>query len=165
MTKYVRTTLALAALIAAGHDVADLSYAILTYDDGTILEMTVWRLPAPTTERPHGLKYSLFFGRAARELADQAPRDTGNLPPAAAGRGPCLTARGLRFAQRAGCGGSGRSSSRSWHRDWRRGEEECAGSGRGVRRAGVSEDAGETGGGQGIETATRSGPLSRRSRP
>ncbi len=32
-------------------------------EDGSIVEVKVWRLPAPTQERPHGLKYSLFYGR------------------------------------------------------------------------------------------------------
>ncbi len=31
--------------------------------DGAIVEMTIWQLPKPSAERPHGLKYSLFFGR------------------------------------------------------------------------------------------------------
>ena len=31
--------------------------------DGMITEFTVWKLPAPSQERPHGLKYSFFFGR------------------------------------------------------------------------------------------------------
>lgn len=31
--------------------------------DGAIVEMTIWQLPKPTSERPHGLKYSLFYGR------------------------------------------------------------------------------------------------------
>lgn len=25
--------------------------------------MTIWRLPAASAERPHGLKYSLYYGR------------------------------------------------------------------------------------------------------
>jgi hypothetical protein len=29
---------------------------------GEIVEMTIWRLPEPSPERPHGLKYSLFYG-------------------------------------------------------------------------------------------------------
>jgi Family of unknown function (DUF6516) len=33
------------------------------YPDGGIVEMTIWRLPASDPERPHGLKYSLFYGR------------------------------------------------------------------------------------------------------
>jgi hypothetical protein len=31
--------------------------------DGAIVEMTIWRLPERSSERPHGLKYSLFYGR------------------------------------------------------------------------------------------------------
>ena len=29
---------------------------------GAIVQMTIWQLPRSTQERPHGLKYSLFFG-------------------------------------------------------------------------------------------------------
>ena len=32
------------------------------YSDGAIREMVIWRLPHTDTERPHGLKYSLFYG-------------------------------------------------------------------------------------------------------
>lgn len=31
--------------------------------DGFIIEMTIWQLQNGSTERPHGLKYSLFYGR------------------------------------------------------------------------------------------------------
>lgn len=31
--------------------------------DGGIVEMTIWRLPTISAERPHGLKYSLYYGR------------------------------------------------------------------------------------------------------
>lgn len=31
--------------------------------DGEIVEMTIWQLPQASSERPHGLKYSLFYGR------------------------------------------------------------------------------------------------------
>ncbi len=31
--------------------------------DGAIVEMTIWRLPKASSERPHELKYSLFYGR------------------------------------------------------------------------------------------------------
>jgi len=31
--------------------------------DGRIMEMTIWQLPEASAERPHGLKYSLFYGR------------------------------------------------------------------------------------------------------
>ena len=36
--------------------------------DGAIVEMTIWQLPEPSSERPHGLKYSLFFGRDGRRV-------------------------------------------------------------------------------------------------
>ena len=31
--------------------------------DGSIVEMTIWQLLKPSSERPHALKYSLFHGR------------------------------------------------------------------------------------------------------
>jgi hypothetical protein len=37
-------------------------------DDGLIVEMKIWRLPAKTTERPHALKYSLFMGRSGERM-------------------------------------------------------------------------------------------------
>jgi Family of unknown function (DUF6516) len=37
-------------------------------DDGLIMEMTIWRLPVRTKERPHALKYSLFFGRSGERI-------------------------------------------------------------------------------------------------
>lgn len=30
--------------------------------------MTIWRLPSASAERPHGLKYSLFFGRDGERI-------------------------------------------------------------------------------------------------
>jgi allantoicase len=38
------------------------------YPDGAILEMRIWRLPERDAERPHGLKYSLFYGRDGRRV-------------------------------------------------------------------------------------------------
>ena len=32
----------------------------------TTVEMVVWKLPAPTDDRPHGLKYRLYCGRGGR---------------------------------------------------------------------------------------------------
>ena len=40
--------------------------AILPY--GAIVEMTIWQLPETSVERPHGLKYSLYFGRHGKRL-------------------------------------------------------------------------------------------------
>jgi hypothetical protein len=48
--------------------------AVLIYQDkaaladGSIVEMTIWRLPATTGERPHGLKFSLFYGRPGERI-------------------------------------------------------------------------------------------------
>jgi len=32
------------------------------FADGAIREMVIWRLPKADEERPHGLKYSLYYG-------------------------------------------------------------------------------------------------------
>ena len=36
--------------------------------DDAIVEMTIWRLPTPDAGRPHGLKYSLFYGRPGERI-------------------------------------------------------------------------------------------------
>ena len=36
----------------------------LVYADGSIREMVLWQLPAASDERPHGLKYRLYYGLA-----------------------------------------------------------------------------------------------------
>ncbi|MDP3898916.1 MAG: DUF6516 family protein [Mesorhizobium sp.] len=36
--------------------------------NGAISEIRIWRLPSPTAERPHGLKYSLFYGRPGERI-------------------------------------------------------------------------------------------------
>lgn len=35
---------------------------------GAIIQIRIWRLPRPTRERPHGLKYSLFYGRPGERV-------------------------------------------------------------------------------------------------
>ena len=35
---------------------------------GHILQIRIWLLPKRTDERPHGLKYSLFFGRSGERI-------------------------------------------------------------------------------------------------
>ena len=40
----------------------------LVWPDGSITQVRVWQLPQSTTERPHGLKYSLFHGRSGQRL-------------------------------------------------------------------------------------------------
>ena len=36
--------------------------------DGSIIEMVIWRLPQSTEDRPHGLKYRLFYGRDGKRI-------------------------------------------------------------------------------------------------
>jgi hypothetical protein len=36
--------------------------------DGTIIQIKIWKLPTTTNERPHGLKYSLFYGRPGERI-------------------------------------------------------------------------------------------------
>ncbi|MGL4443766.1 MAG: toxin-antitoxin system TumE family protein [Alsobacter sp.] len=38
------------------------------FPDGSIVEIKIWRLPVTDSERPHGWKYSLFFGRSGERL-------------------------------------------------------------------------------------------------
>ena len=45
-----------------------LFYDKATLPDGSIVEMTIWQLPQATTERVHGLKYSLFYGRYGKRI-------------------------------------------------------------------------------------------------
>ncbi len=35
----------------------------IDYDDGSIVDMVLWRVPSPVRPSAHGLKYSLFYGR------------------------------------------------------------------------------------------------------
>ncbi|MDR6817169.1 hypothetical protein J2X76_002342 [Neorhizobium sp. 2083] len=37
-------------------------------DDGKIIQMKVWQLPDRNPERPHGLKYSFFFGNPGERI-------------------------------------------------------------------------------------------------
>jgi len=39
----------------------------LLLDSGAIVQIKIWQLPA-TKERPHGLKYSLFYGRPGERV-------------------------------------------------------------------------------------------------
>lgn len=36
--------------------------------DGAIVEMVIWQLPEASPERPHGLKYRLFYGHGGKRL-------------------------------------------------------------------------------------------------
>lgn len=35
---------------------------------GAIVQIRIWRLPQTTEERPHGLKYSLFYGFGGKQV-------------------------------------------------------------------------------------------------
>jgi hypothetical protein len=49
------------------------------YDDGGIVEMVIWRVPAPVLPTSHGLKYSLFYGRPGiREVGYDNERGKGD---------------------------------------------------------------------------------------
>lgn len=37
-------------------------------DDGAVVELVIWQLPRATSERPHALKYRLYFGRGGKCL-------------------------------------------------------------------------------------------------
>jgi hypothetical protein len=38
------------------------------FDDGTIVEMAIWRVPNPVEGSPHGYKYRLYFGRPGERI-------------------------------------------------------------------------------------------------
>jgi hypothetical protein len=38
------------------------------FDDGAIMEMTIWRVPRAVPPTTHGLKYRLFYGYPGRRL-------------------------------------------------------------------------------------------------
>lgn len=40
----------------------------LRYDDGAVLEVTLWEVPAPVRGSGHRFKYSLFYGAGGRRL-------------------------------------------------------------------------------------------------
>jgi hypothetical protein len=51
----------------------------IDYDDGGIVEMVLWRVPAPVSPSTHGLKYSLFYGRpGVREVGYDNERGKGD---------------------------------------------------------------------------------------
>jgi hypothetical protein len=43
-------------------------YRKRVFDDGGIMEMTLWRVPSPVRGSDHGFKYSLFYGDDGRRL-------------------------------------------------------------------------------------------------
>jgi len=40
----------------------------LLLESGAIIQIRIWRLPQTDPERPHGLKYSLFYGRPGERI-------------------------------------------------------------------------------------------------
>ena len=40
----------------------------LFFPDGAIAQTVIWQLPSLTDERRHGLKYSLYYGRAGERI-------------------------------------------------------------------------------------------------
>ncbi len=52
-------------------------YRKMTYPDGAILEAVIWKLPAPTLDRPHGLKYRLYYGTADGSAVVRYDNETG----------------------------------------------------------------------------------------
>jgi Family of unknown function (DUF6516) len=51
----------------------------IDYDDGGIVEMVLWRVPTLVPPTTHGLKYSLFYGRAGvREVGYDNERGKGD---------------------------------------------------------------------------------------
>ena len=47
------------------------------YPDGAIREMVLWQLPKPTKDRPHGLKYRLYYGLADGTCVVRYDNETG----------------------------------------------------------------------------------------
>ena len=51
----------------------------IDYDDGAIVEMVLWRVPAAVPPSTHGLKYSLYYGRpGVREVGYDNERGKGD---------------------------------------------------------------------------------------
>lgn len=40
----------------------------MNFEDGAILEMTIWQVPTPVRGSGHDLKYSLFYGYLGRRV-------------------------------------------------------------------------------------------------
>jgi len=47
------------------------------YSDGAIREMVLWQLPQKTADRPHGLKYRLYYGLADGSYLVRFDNETG----------------------------------------------------------------------------------------
>ena len=49
----------------------------LIYPDGAIREMVIWQLPEKTSDRPHGLKYRLYYGDSKGNCLVRYDNETG----------------------------------------------------------------------------------------
>ena len=49
----------------------------LIYPDGAIREMVIWQLPRKSKERPHALKYRLYYGDAKGNCLVRYDNETG----------------------------------------------------------------------------------------
>jgi hypothetical protein len=47
------------------------------YDDGAIREMVIWQLPEESSDKPHGLKYRLYYGLADGACLVRYDNETG----------------------------------------------------------------------------------------
>lgn len=47
------------------------------YADGAIREMVLWQLPEKTAEKPHGMKYRLYYGLADGTCSVRYDNETG----------------------------------------------------------------------------------------
>ncbi|MEO5657872.1 MAG: DUF6516 family protein [Nitrospiria bacterium] len=45
--------------------------------DGSIIEMVIWQLPRKTADRPHGIKYRLYYGSADGRCLVRYDNETG----------------------------------------------------------------------------------------
>jgi Family of unknown function (DUF6516) len=51
----------------------------IEYEDGAIVEMKLWKVPAPVMPSTHGIKYSLVYGRpGVREVGYDNERGKGD---------------------------------------------------------------------------------------
>ena len=49
----------------------------LIYPDGATREMVIWQLPEKTSDRPHGLKYRLYYGDSKGNCLVRYDNETG----------------------------------------------------------------------------------------
>ena len=66
----------------------------IDYDDGSIVEMKIWRVPSPVPPTTHGVKYSLFYGRpGVRDVGYDNERGKGITGISKVPRRPACSAR------------------------------------------------------------------------